>query len=196
MSRDDAAAKRARIVDAAVDVFSRYGFRRTSMELLADAADVSRPALYQHFRNKNDVFTAVAELVGDRMAQAARHALEGGSGTADRLHAVLSIKLETALGVTDSGHLAELVAEADTRAHTSRAPVEQRLADVLTEVITHADDLDPEAASIPPHDAAALLLDATAGIGRATDPPEVRRRRLRQLVDLTVRALGGATPRS
>lgn len=195
MFTDDAPDKRSLIVTAAVDVFSRYGFRRTSMELLAEAAGVSRPALYQFFRNKQDVFVAVAELVGGRMASAARQAALGGGSTAERLHAVLSVKLETALGVSGSAHLAELVAEADAMA-AGLAPVEQRLVGVLTDVIEQDAGFDPAGAGLPAQEAAELLLDATAGIGRGGGSPEARRRRLRQLTDLTVRGLGRATPES
>jgi AcrR family transcriptional regulator len=52
--------KIAHILDAAFETFIRYGFRRTTMGDLAAAAGVSRPALYTHFRNKEDLFRAVA----------------------------------------------------------------------------------------------------------------------------------------
>jgi AcrR family transcriptional regulator len=47
------------IVAAATRVFLRYGFRRTTMGDLADAAQMSRPALYLVFPSKEAVFTAV-----------------------------------------------------------------------------------------------------------------------------------------
>lgn len=193
MSTDEAAQRREKIVAHAVDVFGRYGFRRTSMELLAEAAGASRPALYQHFRNKRDVFAAVAELVGARMAEEARAAATDGGSAAERLYAVLAVKLETALGVSGPGHLAELVAEADAMALDGRGPVEQPLTDVLEEVVAREAGIDPGAAGMRAREAAELLLDATAGIGGADGSAEVRRRRLRQLVDLTVRGLGRTT---
>ena len=38
--------RRARIVLAATDLFSAYGYRRTSMDQLAHAAGVAKPTLY------------------------------------------------------------------------------------------------------------------------------------------------------
>lgn len=40
---------------AALSVFAAYGFRRASMEDIAREAGMSRAALYQHFRNKEDI---------------------------------------------------------------------------------------------------------------------------------------------
>jgi AcrR family transcriptional regulator len=41
--------KRTRILAAARSVFLRYGFKRVNMNDIADAAGVSRPALYLLF---------------------------------------------------------------------------------------------------------------------------------------------------
>ncbi|WP_328375615.1 helix-turn-helix domain-containing protein [Micromonospora zamorensis] len=49
-------ARRHRVLKAARVTFARYGYRRTSMEAIAQAADMSRPALYQHLSNKEAVF--------------------------------------------------------------------------------------------------------------------------------------------
>ena len=51
--------RRETILRAAYDVFANYGFRRTSMDDIAKAAGVSRPALYQSFANKREIFRAL-----------------------------------------------------------------------------------------------------------------------------------------
>ena len=43
---------------AARSVFLRFGYRRVSMNDLAEAAGISRAALYLAFKNKEDVFLA------------------------------------------------------------------------------------------------------------------------------------------
>ena len=53
--RDD---KKSRILAAARSVFLRYGFKRVSMNDIAEAAAVSRPALYLLFKNKEEIFIA------------------------------------------------------------------------------------------------------------------------------------------
>lgn len=54
--RDD---KRVRILRAARTSFLRYGYRRVSMGDIAEAAGMSRAALYLVFKNKEDIFGAV-----------------------------------------------------------------------------------------------------------------------------------------
>jgi AcrR family transcriptional regulator len=49
------------ILDAAFGVFAQYGYRRTVMEDVATAAGLSRTALYQHWRNKDDLFRSLAQ---------------------------------------------------------------------------------------------------------------------------------------
>ncbi len=46
----------ATILAAAFRAFATYGYRRTTMDDIATAAGLSRTALYQHFRNKEDIF--------------------------------------------------------------------------------------------------------------------------------------------
>lgn len=48
--------KQMGILIAALEVFRLYGFRRASMEDIAQAASMSRAALYLHFKNKKDLF--------------------------------------------------------------------------------------------------------------------------------------------
>lgn len=53
------AEKEAKVVAAATQVFLRYGFKRVTMGDIAQAARISRPALYLVFPSKEEVFTAV-----------------------------------------------------------------------------------------------------------------------------------------
>ena len=49
------------ILRAAMTHFSTYGFKRTSMEDIANEAMVSRPTLYAYFKNKHTILRAVSE---------------------------------------------------------------------------------------------------------------------------------------
>jgi AcrR family transcriptional regulator len=58
---DRADARQLALLDAAVGVFARYGFRKTSMEEVARAAGVSRQGLYLQFANKEELFRRALE---------------------------------------------------------------------------------------------------------------------------------------
>jgi AcrR family transcriptional regulator len=50
--------KEARVLEATKRVFLRYGYRRVTMQDIADEAGISRPALYLIFPNKDEAFLA------------------------------------------------------------------------------------------------------------------------------------------
>jgi TetR/AcrR family transcriptional regulator, regulator of autoinduction and epiphytic fitness len=49
-------SRREALLEAAVGVFARYGFRKTSMDEVARAAGVSRQGLYLQFADKEELF--------------------------------------------------------------------------------------------------------------------------------------------
>jgi len=50
--------RKATILDAAITVFGRLGFRKTSIDDLTQAAQISKQGLYLHFPSKEEVFLA------------------------------------------------------------------------------------------------------------------------------------------
>ena len=62
-TKEKALETRDRILDAAEDVFHAKGVSSTSLADVADAADVTRGAIYWHFRNKADLFDAMCQRI-------------------------------------------------------------------------------------------------------------------------------------
>jgi len=60
-TKEEALATRNRLLDAAEHVFAEKGVSRTSLHDIAEAAGVSRGAIYWHFKNKADLFNAMME---------------------------------------------------------------------------------------------------------------------------------------
>ena len=107
---------RTRILDAAMLVFRRHGFRRSSIEQAADAAGLTRQALYHHFKSKEALFRAVIEQLHENALAAeiaAAHAAEKAGGSlADILVAQLSGRLRQVIASFDgSPHIEELFSE-------------------------------------------------------------------------------------
>jgi TetR/AcrR family transcriptional regulator of autoinduction and epiphytic fitness len=48
--------KKGKILSAGKGLFLRYGYKRVSMNDIAEAAGISRPALYLVFKNKEEIF--------------------------------------------------------------------------------------------------------------------------------------------
>ena len=82
---DERAAKRRRAADAALNVFKRYGFARTTMGDIAEAAGISRPALYLLFQNKDEIFAAAVQSTNDRLLRGIRDNLASRAGLESQL---------------------------------------------------------------------------------------------------------------
>ena len=64
-----AAGTRARLLSIARQLFAERGFAATPTEEIVARAGVTRGALYYHFRNKEDLFSAVFEALQEEVAQ-------------------------------------------------------------------------------------------------------------------------------
>lgn len=63
------------ILRASIPLFAKRGFRKTSMAHIADAAGMSRPALYQYFTDRADLFAAAYVMLLEEATDAALAAL-------------------------------------------------------------------------------------------------------------------------
>ena len=107
---------RDRILDAAMAVFRRHGFRRSSIEQAAEAAGLTRQALYHHFKSKEALFRAVIERLHESALAAEIAAVnaaeKAGGSLADILIAGVTARLRQFIASFDgSPHIEELFSE-------------------------------------------------------------------------------------
>jgi TetR/AcrR family acrAB operon transcriptional repressor len=69
-TKEEALATQAQLLDAAERVFAEKGVSRTSLQDIAQAAGVTRGAIYWHFTNKADLFNAMMARITLPMEQA------------------------------------------------------------------------------------------------------------------------------
>jgi AcrR family transcriptional regulator len=187
---DVTSAKQQQILSGALRAFGRYGYRRTSMELIANAANVSRPTVYQYFRGKEDVFRAMAGQLLEGLLEAADMAEKAEGSIGDRLFGVLSVKLEFVVDTVDLQFRGEILGDAEQVAGDLLVSFKDRLLAVIEAcLLSVPEELDLVGTALSAHDAARLLLDAVVGIQQEDADREVLAKRLRDLVDLTVRGL-------
>ena len=62
-TKEEAAETRSRLLDTAQEVFLREGVTCTSLQRIAEAAGLTRGAIYWHFQDKADLFNAMMERV-------------------------------------------------------------------------------------------------------------------------------------
>jgi AcrR family transcriptional regulator len=86
---ESASAKPIAIVLAGLQLFTQYGYRKTSVDDIARAAQVAKRTVYLHFENKAAVFLAILEYLGDQVRQRCAAAESAGGTAVDRLTALL-----------------------------------------------------------------------------------------------------------
>ena len=59
--------RKVRILKTALDVFAREGYRDSNLSLIAEQCGLSRPTIYQYFKDKNEIFYYAVKLVTGRM---------------------------------------------------------------------------------------------------------------------------------
>src|SRR3954453_3963796 len=82
--------KSAAILDAALPVFVRHGFRKTSMADIARASGISRAALYLSFGTKEQLFRAGSARAHARTMRQVEAALAGNGDVFSRIEAAIA----------------------------------------------------------------------------------------------------------
>jgi AcrR family transcriptional regulator len=75
-----AAERRVQLLGVARRLFARDGYRGASMESIAEAAGVTKPVLYQHFRSKRGLYLELLDDVGQRLLEDVQKATAAAGG--------------------------------------------------------------------------------------------------------------------
>ena len=94
----DTLSTRDKIMDAALDVFSRKGYHETRMDEIAGESKTSKGSLYFHFPNKEKLFISLVDQFADMLERNVVEAIETSadeSTSMDRVQTALEIVLNT-----------------------------------------------------------------------------------------------------
>jgi AcrR family transcriptional regulator len=161
-------AKPHAIVLAALELFTRFGYRKTSIDDIAEAAQVAKRTVYLHFENKAAVFLAILEYLGDQVRRRCGAAERMGGTAMDRLAGLLDAYFGMGFELfSKSEHMPELE---ETFSKLARA----RISDLTTEYQARL----------------ARFLRSLEKTGEIEGPP--RGLTVEQIVHLLVRAAEGA----
>ncbi|ROO62395.1 TetR family transcriptional regulator [Micromonospora sp. Llam0] len=136
-------ARRDAIADAAVDVFIRYGFKKTSMDDLAKAANISRQGLYLHFRTKEALFVAAVERLVAAVCTATQAAFDRTDLDArQRLLGAFEACQTPGVGAAVHGNFEELLSAAATLNCPLAGRIEKGLVDGIERVLVDSGAAD------------------------------------------------------
>ena len=185
-----------RMLEAALTLFSRHGFKRCSMSDIAREAGVARATLYLRFADKRAVFEALAASVVDDALTSAEDAWRVDACLADNLEAtILGKDLRFFRLLRATPHGAELF---DLDAELARVEANRLDAGFNALLIRRAQDAARDGADIAAFGGAmefAAFLSVTAsGVKYETRTEDDYLVAVRRLARVTAAAAGSPTP--
>ena len=82
-------ARRAQLLDSALEVFVAQGYHAAAMDDIAERAGVSKPVLYQHFGSKLELYLALLDRSCERLLAVVAQALASTTDNAERVTAAV-----------------------------------------------------------------------------------------------------------
>jgi AcrR family transcriptional regulator len=193
---ESGSAKPNAIVLAGLQLFTQYGYRKTSVDDIARVAQVAKRTVYLHFENKAAVFLAILEYLADQVRQRCDAAEHAGGTAVDRLTGLLDAYFGMGFELfSKSEHMPELK---ETFSKLAR----RRIGDLNTEygnrlakflrALEKADEIGRPPQGLTMEQVVHILVQAAEG---AKHDPEMQgdrkalERRLRDLAILAIAAM-------
>jgi AcrR family transcriptional regulator len=184
--------RQAAILAAAVKVFFQFGYRKTSMEDVAGAAEVSRQTLYLQFGDKERLFRAALEYLTEQML-VIRRLVGNQNGTVEQtLMGVFEVLCGDSLAVSSQINIAELLVVARSQEESIVSRFEADVLSVIADTLTQAGTAARwERHGIGAQELAMHLLDTSAGVKSATGNLSDYKRRMALAIRIIVMGANG-----
>ena len=98
---ETATATRDRIIDAAVALYRERGVAGTTIQAIAEQADVARGTVVNHFGGPDGLLDAVLKRAGEEIHYPSEADLEGTTGPDERIRRYVDVMYRFMEGVTD-----------------------------------------------------------------------------------------------
>ncbi|MCM2396385.1 TetR/AcrR family transcriptional regulator [Rhizobium sp. S95] len=185
--------RRAMVLTAALATFMTYGYKRTTMDDIAKAAGLSRPALYLLYRNKADVFGACLEIKMEEMREKVAGCFNGRGSVSREVEAALVEGIlrphEEIAGTPHGAELFDVKHEfAGDLFLAWMSAVEEEIASGLL-AAAKAGRIGAAAGDVSLQEIASILLDAVEGMKMRTPGIDVLSRKLPVLVRMLIAPL-------
>jgi len=85
---------RAKIIEIARDIFTHFGFKKTTMEEIANASRKGKSSIYYYFESKEEVFKAVVEKEAEELKAELLQTVLNIDDPIDRLKEYISFRMK------------------------------------------------------------------------------------------------------
>lgn len=164
---------RRRLLDAAADVLVTHGYGAASVEVITEAAGLSRGALYSNFADKDDLYRELLDELEQNLTAELTAIFDAHQGLGPFLE-VLAARERSGVGDTRSRMILQtelwLLAMRNPAVRKRLATIQQRGIDAIASLVAHAD------VDLAPAEIAATVAAISDGLlmQRLLDPDAVR----------------------
>jgi AcrR family transcriptional regulator len=144
--RDIPPLRRAQILAAAAELFSRRGYQGVTVDAIARQAGISKGNLYWHFRSKQEIFELLLEDILQRFDPLLQEIAGSDAPPRDKLRALTRALLETAAANPEAMSLVlQIAAQPELRDMVSAEYVllMSRYIDTMTQLFADAGEENP-----------------------------------------------------
>jgi len=189
-SRAPGSAQREAILKAATATFLRYGFKKTSMDDVAQAAGVSRQGLYLYFDTKDLLFREALQYLVSHMISTARSVAEDGNlSLRDRLLGVFEAVHGSAFQSASPEHAFELLQSAQSADGALLVQLDRDLMGIVAALLAEAGAADRwEEAGVTVAELSEQLLMSAKGIKASVDTLTAYRERMLTAIRIVTRS--------
>ena len=99
MNKRSGIESKKRIIDAALKLFSEYGYSKASMRMIANASGISVGGLYLYFKNKDELYLTLIKSRLDELVDMTRKSLKDIDDPADAVSKFISLHLAYAKNI-------------------------------------------------------------------------------------------------
>jgi len=133
--------KRERIVAAAVELFYKQGYSKTTLDQVASELQVTKPVIYAHFNSKNDLLAEICSRAITLAHESLNRVMAQDTSVTERLETVVSDFLTAVLthqphAMIYSREEKELAQEDRDAINALRRDFDHRLVDLVNQGVT------------------------------------------------------------
>jgi AcrR family transcriptional regulator len=189
-SKAPGSPQREAILKAATATFLRYGFKKTSMDDVAQAAGVSRQGLYLYFDTKDLLFREALQYLVSHMISTARSVAEDGNlSLRDRLLGVFEAVHGSAFQSASPEHAFELLQSAQSADGALLVQLDRDLMEIVAALLAEAGAADRwEEAGVTVAELSEQLLMSAKGIKASVDTLTAYRERMLTAIRIVTRS--------
>jgi AcrR family transcriptional regulator len=190
MARLKAPQRREQLIAVATKLFAKHGYDATTTASIAEAAGVTEPILYRHFKSKQDLFVAIVRATSEQTLREWEERIASIADPVKRIKAVAQAVPEHIRRLSDAYHVLHgaLSTSQDKKVHAVLREHYAQIEDFFRKVVLDGQKAGVFRADLDARSAAWQMILSGIGYAMITlNLGEVERPVVDQVIESTVR---------